>query len=627
MAALRQLFKNPQSSPADDTYDAQDEMLPEGPPAEDGELHRRGLEHLQAGEWQTAEEYFTELTERHPGQDYYQQLLEQARLREKLDDNPPRRQADRSLLRSRSVWILTVLNLILWTAVFGRQLYQQQIVPALQQRQVISQQQQLLEAGRELVAAGQLDEAAERFRQVLEIDADNAAAQTALEEINRRQQLAQTYSAAMTDIEEGDWQAALDKLEAIRQQDPGYREVPQQLERVRGLAERSGAFQAAEQHFQAGEWQAAIDQLLRIREERPDFRPEAVQALLADSYVKQAEAVLSELGQRAVAEQITGLQGVLTPYEQALEVEPGHPEATTGAQLVETYRAGLEAVQQGDWESASQHLSDVYAAAPDYAGGEAADLLKTAYVEQAGGALSDLGAASVEADVEQLQAAIPLLERAQEIDPTDGELAARTDLAREMLAGLEAFASESWESAGVHLSNVFAADPAYAGGRAAELLQTAYVESGNRYLRAEKSERAAERYRQAIALELVNDENALSATADERLGTGDEFFRQAQYRDAIVAYDAVLEELELRTGDAGAIEALRAELDTSEATPSPTPAPQPATQTTYVVQPGDTLSGIAQRFDTTVAALLEANDMIWDRSLIRPGWELVIPQP
>ncbi|HEX2884204.1 MAG TPA: LysM domain-containing protein, partial [Candidatus Limnocylindria bacterium] len=74
---------------------------------------------------------------------------------------------------------------------------------------------------------------------------------------------------------------------------------------------------------------------------------------------------------------------------------------------------------------------------------------------------------------------------------------------------------------------------------------------------------------------------------------------------------------------------------TPQPTPPPTPAPTPVptvaatpapppAQTTYVVQQGDTLAAIAQRFGTTVAAIQAANG-IADPNEIIVGQVLVIP--
>ena len=60
-----------------------------------------------------------------------------------------------------------------------------------------------------------------------------------------------------------------------------------------------------------------------------------------------------------------------------------------------------------------------------------------------------------------------------------------------------------------------------------------------------------------------------------------------------------------------------------EPTPTPTPAPAPNGET-YEVQSGDTLSAIAERFGTTIDALVEANELD-DPDAIFPGDELVIP--
>jgi tyrosinase len=46
---------------------------------------------------------------------------------------------------------------------------------------------------------------------------------------------------------------------------------------------------------------------------------------------------------------------------------------------------------------------------------------------------------------------------------------------------------------------------------------------------------------------------------------------------------------------------------------------------TYVVQQGDTLSGIAQRFGVSLQALEAANPQISDPNLIFPGQLVTIP--
>jgi LysM repeat protein len=51
----------------------------------------------------------------------------------------------------------------------------------------------------------------------------------------------------------------------------------------------------------------------------------------------------------------------------------------------------------------------------------------------------------------------------------------------------------------------------------------------------------------------------------------------------------------------------------------------PASVVTYVVQPGDTMSGIAQNFGVSLGALEAANPQVHDPNLIFPGQLLTIP--
>lgn len=58
----------------------------------------------------------------------------------------------------------------------------------------------------------------------------------------------------------------------------------------------------------------------------------------------------------------------------------------------------------------------------------------------------------------------------------------------------------------------------------------------------------------------------------------------------------------------------------------PTTTPPPTRSSNYIVQPGDTLSLIAQRFNTTVAAIAQANGIV-NPNVIRVGQSLAVPTP
>jgi LysM repeat protein len=64
---------------------------------------------------------------------------------------------------------------------------------------------------------------------------------------------------------------------------------------------------------------------------------------------------------------------------------------------------------------------------------------------------------------------------------------------------------------------------------------------------------------------------------------------------------------------------------TSDVNPSPTPTPTP-TPKTYVVKQGDSLRGIAERFQVSMDVIMSANPQIKNANLIRAGDVLIIPQ-
>ncbi len=538
----------------------------------DKALYHRGLHYLQAGEWKAAIEYLSELARRHPDRQDYAKMLEQARLKAKVAGEPPRRVTTQSVLRSRRIWTLVVLNFVLWLGVAGRQLYVHQIKPAIEQRHTVEQQRQLVEQGTQALMAGDLDLAERRLKEALDLGIDNATARSALEEINKRRQLTETYDQAMHLIEQEDWDAALAALETIRQTDPGFRDVQTQIKRVNKARERAAALQQASELLESGDLQRATEQLLLLQEEMPDFKPETVKKLLVESYTKQAEAALSDL-----------MAGTSKDIEQ---------------------------------------------------------------LQEAIGSLSDVVRGTT-SDIEQLQQALRFFAKALEVDPSDVQAATEAQLAQEYLAGIEAYRDGNWELASIHLANIYPSAPAYATGRAAILLQAAYVQNGNRYRRRGEYERAAEKYRQAIAVGLAGNATPVPDEAAPLLQAADDLVLEGLYREAAAIYGQILQMMGYQgasiendmpkedevawqrppaqpaNAETGVIQVASTENDMLS--PSGTEPTSPPIEL-YVVRPNDTLSRIAAQFNTSVAKLVAANDLIQNPNLIRPGWRLLIPQ-
>lgn len=81
-------------------------------------------------------------------------------------------------------------------------------------------------------------------------------------------------------------------------------------------------------------------------------------------------------------------------------------------------------------------------------------------------------------------------------------------------------------------------------------------------------------------------------------------------------------------GDGGANDVAARGADVpAPAGPADPRAPTATTQeATHTVEPGDTLGDIAQRYGTTVAALVEANGLA-DPNLLQRGQQITVPSP
>jgi tetratricopeptide (TPR) repeat protein len=525
------------------------------------DLLEQSLHYLQVGEWQAAIAHLSELVQRYPENQHYQDLLNEARLKARLRERPPRKRSS-GVARSKRVWALIILNLIMWLILGGHSLYWHHIEPALAQSRALAAQQALIERGKEALLQEDLSTAQAIFREVLRRDPENSIAKQALADIERRLRLDEKYTLAGALAAEERWEEALALLQQIQAQAPGYRDVEAEIERLQHLQGYAMAFEDAERLFRAGQWVQAAQAFDRLRRVAPNFKAELVESRLFTSYMNQARALLDATPDTPTQE-VAILESAMEWLARALELRPEDPEAVLQQRLVHNY-----------------------------------------------------------------------------------------------LQGLQAYGQESWETAIIHLSSVYTAAPDYRAGRAAELLQNAYVQAGLYHLRNRRQERALERFRQAIAIGLQGHAHRMPGSARSLLVRADELADRDRLTEAVALYGQILVTMGfgevapmLPSVPTAAPEPWRQHLlcpapsDAllctdllawrrafvgEPAQPEERPDTKPAADLTpapqvYVVRPGDTLFEIALRFGTTIRALVKANPIIKDPWLIRPGWRLIIP--
>ena len=512
-------------------------------------LLERGLRHLQAGEWQAAGACFLELVHRDPDNETYRELLNRARIQAQVQERPPKSRR-RRVAHSRRVWMLILLNLLLWTFLSGRQWYQQQVVPALAQHRELVTLEGVIQRGQEALAQGDLEAAEAAFQEVLRKDPQNPIAREVLENIRLQRWLEEQYTQAVALIAAERWAEALEHLRQIEQRSPGYRDVADRIAYAQRMQRATATFERAEALFRSGAWDQAAQQLEQLRRIAPEFKRDVVTARLFAAYMHQAETFLGQLPE--------SLRDEIVVMESALE-----------------------------W-----------------------------------------------------------LNRARELRPSDAEVQRRYRLAANYLRALRAYRRESWELAILYLNNVYPEAPNYRDGRAAMRLQAAFVQAGMHYLDLGRTIQAVERLRQAIAIGMQGDGRPVPEAAQTLLARADELARRGRVDEALVRYGWVLAamgfedhvaQLAARAearfepwrqdvacvapGDAVTCSDLRRGRDLG-AIQRTAPSVR-----TYVVRPGDSLIQIAKQFDTTIRALMEANPIIKNPRLIRPGWRLVIPSP
>jgi len=339
-------------------------------------LFEQGIIHSEAEEWEQAIPIFSQLAAEYPGDQELQRVLADLRLKASLS----REEATRSRLGRlrpgrRALLVLGTVALLALLLGVSYAVYTRWIVPTQALQAEAARLRDLHALARAHLAAGEYEEAADVYEEILGLEPDDAVAAQGLSRAGELQELASAYDRALKLTQEERWDEALEAWQAILAEDPNFRDVKYWTEFVEGQTVIGSLFLDARTRYESEDWSGAIEALEDLRAQDAEYRREEVESLLVDSLVNLAEQTLAGASNPAdVRNQVMDL------FDKAMQVSPNDESVQTQRAMAEAYAQGFALLQEGDWGGAIEELQFVADRDAGYAGGQAVDLLYDAYM-------------------------------------------------------------------------------------------------------------------------------------------------------------------------------------------------------------------------------------------------------
>ncbi len=582
----------------------------EVPPYTKDTLYKDAMKQLQAGQWQSGLTQLNQLESRYPTfQTQLQELQAEMAIRSRIDEYEVEEvhQARLNLFRKYGLYALIaiVAGLILYYVIGTYAGFvQTQVDVARQQMEEQSEYLQLLATYRNaqnLFRAGRAIAASAMFEQVNSQIQAKDYPHEADTFINLPQELEQSrtvagieeqYNQAMDFLGQEKRLDALALFRKIEAWDPRYRDVSLQIGQLETYFDLESVFERAEAAYAAEDWSVAIDLYELARDQNPAFKTKEIEDRLFQAYLNIAQAILDKeesMEQLKVAEEYFAKALALRPQDPAtMELRSQARKAVEDA-LIATY---LKAAQE-------------------------------ALVNQAN-------------SLEALAKANEYYFKASQVRPNDPLVAINYEMARRYLATIEEFNRGDWDLVITDLEYVYSEDSSFAAGTAAQTLYDAYLARGGNSIGAADYEAALVDFKRAAEIANANP-NAVLLAVQAQVEMARALGLLARYDEAVAMYqDAITKgnldllaraqnptvynnlvnaQLSVDVGNykmaytyyRNALENLTSLLATS----------------THVVKEGEYLSSLARQYNTTVEAIMQANNITSRR--IEKNQALIIP--
>lgn len=318
--------------------------------------------------------------------------------------------------------------------------------------------------------------------------------------------------------------------------------------------------------------------------------------------------------------------------------------------LTDLYEQSAIYFEAGEWEQAVATYERLYTMDPDFQADAVQDRLFLSYVNAARSALADR-----EDSLEALGIAENYFRKALALKPQNPEIKSERELARLYIDAQAGFLSGQWTDVITSLEVVYSKEPTYAAGASLQTLYEAYVGRGDNRLAAGEYELALSDFQRAVIL-AEQDSEAILRLYEAQLKVAEAQGAQSNYEAAVLLYRSAVElsrlkdrakQADLRqltlleeaeyfatTGNFSvSYERYRSALGIVVGNYCLSFDPyQEALHTnsfiqsmkSHVVETGEYLTLIANRYHSTVCAIVLANE-ISDPNTIFHGQELVIP--
>ncbi len=566
-------------------------------------LFKEAMGFFWVGKWSEGFVKLAEVEKNYPMDSDLRTLRQMMEVRSRITEyevEEQKRQKIKNL--TRTVTRVLLVLVLIGVVTFGVSTYsgwiQTQIARAQTELSKNMQQAELtllFRNAQQLIVAGKSDEALRTYQNIQAVNPNFPGLTAAMNRAQALRDVEGQYTQAMNLLKLGDSAQALDILRKINEALPNYRDVSLQIKNLQTQTQMTSVLDQADQAYLDGRFEYAISGYESLRLMDPSFETSHVEEYLFQSYVQAAQLLL-----QSPVNSLETLQKIDSYFSNALALRPLDRDALAARTQV---RSVIEDSMIGE------------------------------YVSQAQAALAG-GADSLDAQ----QTAQLYLSKALEVRPNDPDIQTQFQLAQAYIQAVSYFNNSKWDAVIEQLEYVIGLQSGYANGTALQTLYDAYIARGSDFVTAGEYISALEDFqRAAVVATQLPDSEPLTFEAQTMVAEAQGLLNH--YQEAVQMYQDALSSIGLRDRILALKNSLTDTLTSAEYSASHGDYQSAFyayrnvlrqrvyayNQTTVItVKSGDYLTLLAHRYNTTVAAILAANQMN-NQPRLTPNTQLIIP--